>query len=170
MAVGIETERKFIIRMPEIALLAQQPDYAKSEITQTYFDSGASLTHRVRKRESAKGVLYTETKKTRISRMSVIEDEQELSEAEYLDRIATHRQLGTHLHKTRHIFSYGGRLFEVDIYPAWKQCAIMEIEFSSEDECIKMPPFVDIIKEVTGIKGYSNFAMAIHFPDEPSRL
>lgn len=166
MAVGIETERKFIICTPEFSLLAQQQGYGRSEIVQTYFDTAAGITHRVRKRTGMNGTRYTETKKTRISRMSVIEDEVELCEQEYLDRLSTLRIVGEPLHKTRHIFSYGGRVFEVDIYPGWQKHAVMEVEFSDEGESIELPPFIEIVKDVTGVRAYSNYAMAIAFPEE----
>ena len=166
MAVGIETERKFIIRTPDLALLGAQEGYAKSEIVQTYFDSADGITHRVRKRAGEGGTHYTETKKTRISHMSVIEDEIELCEVEYLERLGTLKTVGTPLCKTRHIFSFGAHTFEVDIYPGWKEHAVMEVEFSDESEQISLPPFIEIVKDVTGVRGYSNYAMALAFPEE----
>ena len=166
MAVGIETERKFIIRIPELSLLEAQPDYTQSEIVQTYFDAEQGLTHRVRKRTGKVGTIYTETKKRRVSRMSAVEDEVVLSEEEYLERLSTHSILGAPLHKTRHTFTFGAHTFEVDMYPFWREHAVMEVEFSREDEEFPLPPFIKIVKEVSGIKGYSNFAMAQGFPPE----
>lgn len=170
MAVGVETERKFIIRTPVLSLLEDQVGYEKSEIVQTYFVSDNGVTHRVRARAGKNATVYTETKKTRISRMSVIEDEVKISEAEYLERLAALKTVGMPVRKTRHVFSYDGHLFEVDIYPGWKHHAIMEVEFSSEDERIQTPPFIEIVREVTGEKKYSNHSMALAFPEEPTVL
>ena len=166
MSVGMETERKFIIRLPEIALLEEQTGYTRSDIVQTYFDSEQGLTHRVRKRTGKNGTVYTETKKRRVSRLSSIEDEIEIGEEEYLARLATLKILGSPLHKTRHTFAYGTHTFEVDIYAQWKEHAVMEVEFAREDETIALPPFIEIVKEATGTKEYSNFSMAIAFPSE----
>ena len=41
-----------------------------------------------------------------------------------------------------------------------------EIEFPNENEEIDLPPCIEIVKEVTGLKGYSNFALAMGFPPE----
>ena len=50
--------------------------------------------------------------------------------------------------------------FEIDIYPEWQDQAIMEIELRTEDEEIRFPQGIEIIKEVTGDKGYSNYSLS----------
>ncbi len=166
MAAGIETERKFIIRKPDISFLEKQEGYGKSEIVQTYFQSQNGVTHRVRRREGLCGTIYTETKKTRLSPMSVIEDEKEITEGEYSSLLSTLATVGKPVHKTRHIFRYRTHTFEVDIYPFWERSCIMEVEFSEESEVIEYPPFIEILEEVTGIKGYSNHSIALSYPKE----
>jgi len=42
----------------------------------------------------------------------------------------------------------------------------METELPSEDTNTDIPPFIKIIKEVTGIKAYSNASMSRAFPNE----
>ena len=84
MSIPVEIERKFVIVMPDFELLASQSDYTVSEIDQTYLKSSALLTHRVRARRTGGATTYTETKKVRIDRMSVYEDEREICEAEYI--------------------------------------------------------------------------------------
>ncbi len=166
MAVAIETEKKFIIRIPSVSLLEKEEGYRKSEITQTYFFSPSGVTHRVRKREFENEVIYTETKKTRISKMSVIEDERALSSEEYEELLATQEIIGTPLSKTRHIFHYDSHTIEIDIYPFWKKSCILEVELKSEDEQISLPPYIEIIEDVSGSREYSNYTMSLAFPKE----
>ena len=70
------------------------------------------------------------------------------------------------IRKTRYCLSENNQYFEIDIHPEWKSQAIMEIELSSEDEEIKVPEFIKIIKEVTDDEKYKNHEMAKSMPKE----
>lgn len=166
MTDHIEIERKYVIEMPDISLMQGQPDHTVSDIVQIYLDSAPHVTHRVRSRTRDGVCTYTETKKVRISGMSAYEDEREINAAEFLTLSANVAHGTTPITKTRHTFLYRGQLFEIDIYPNWKSTAIMETELLSEDIAVEIPPFIKIIKEVTGIKAYSNASMSRAFPDE----
>ena len=43
----------------------------------------------------------------------------------------------------------------------------MEIELEKREESVEIPDFIEIIRDVTGDKAYSNAAMARAFPTEP---
>ena len=68
--------------------------------------------------------------------------------------------------KTRKILNYENQRFEIDIYPFSDTLATMELELKSESQTIALPPFVTVLKEVTGDKEYSNAVLAVkmHFP------
>ena len=68
------------------------------------------------------------------------------------------------IHKTRYCLSENNQYFEIDIYPEWNTQAIMEIELSSEEEEIKVPSFIKVIKEVTEDDNYKNYNMAKEMP------
>lgn len=162
----IEIERKYVIRMPDLAVIKVMDGYTVSKIEQTYLESEPQVTHRVRKRVYKDGVKYTETKKVRIDKISSYEDERQIDEAEYerlLDRIKAGSRT---LIKTRHTFLFSGQTFEVDVYPEWKESCILETELPSRDKEILMPSFIEIIKEVSGDKRYTNASMSQEFPGE----
>ena len=165
MAIGIETERKLIIRMPDPSVLAREADYRKSEITQIYFASGDGVTHRVRRRVYKDKTVYTETKKTRISRMSVIEDEREISVEEYEALLASLTVIGS-LTKARHAFTFQGHTVEIDIYPQWMKSCVLEVELASEEEALMLPSYIEVLRDVTGSRDYSNHTMSQKFPEE----
>ena len=166
--MSIEIERKYIIKMPDFELLKSQHDYGASEILQIYLKSEAGVTHRVRKRTFAERTVCTETKKTIIDKMSAIEDEREISLTEF-DSLSKNVKEGTRpISKMRHTFLLGGFCFEIDVYPEWKTTAIMEVELEREDEFFEIPPFIQVIREVTGNKAYSNASMSKVFPEEES--
>ena len=163
---SIETERKFIIKKPDVDRLRTCTGYTVSNITQTYLSSIEGITERVRKRVYADKTVYTHTKKVRVSRLSSIEDESEVSESEYRKLLLKIKR-GTHsVVKERHTFVLSGVTFEIDIYPEWERSCIMEFELESEDERVEIPEFISVIREVTGDVSYSNAAMAKSFPKE----
>ncbi len=166
MPKQIEIERKYVIKMPDFDLLRQERGYTESEILQIYIESQEGVTHRIRKRSYKGLTVYTETKKSRIDFISSIEEENEISEerfAELSEKIKT----GTApIIKTRHTFLYNENTFEIDVYQNRKGSAVMETELENREAAPEMPPFIEIIKEVTGDYRYSNAAMAADFPKE----
>ena len=166
MKDSIETERKYIIRMPNISDMLCMPAYSVSSITQTYLNSPEGITNRVRKRTYKDKTVFTQTKKVRIDKISAYEDELEITENEY-DLLLLDIKRGTvPVIKERHVFEYCNQLFEIDIYPQWTKTAIMETELDDREKEVEMPPFIHIVREVSGIKEYSNAAMSVRFPQE----
>lgn len=163
---SIEIERKYIIEMPDVLYLRGLEGYSESEITQTYLKSEKEKTRRVRRRARGGAVEYTENEKTRINEMSAMEREREISENEYFALIKEQAEGTSPITKRRYTFIQGGQLFEIDIYPEWKRSAIMETELDSCERVVKIPDFIHILREVTGIRAYSNAAMAREFPKE----
>ena len=163
---GIEIERKFVIEKPDLLLIEKVCGYTKSEILQIYLDSDPGQTRRIRKRTFGEGTFYSETRKIRIDKMSATEIERSISEEEFL-RLSEMRRSGTApVNKVRHTFPYRGHTFEIDVYPQWKKSSIMEVELEDEKESVELPPFVKIVREVTGNKEYSNASMSRSFPKE----
>ena len=166
MSIPVEIERKFVIELPDISTLSEREGYSSSEIDQTYLSSARTVTRRARARRFADRTVYTETKKVRIDRMSVFEDEREIDREEY-EALLTEIMPGTvTLRKTRHTFGYLGRTVEIDVYPQWKRSCILEVELGSRDEVLVLPDFIRVVREVTGDKRYSNASMSKEFPQE----
>ena len=163
---NLEIERKYIIKMPDLTILASKENYTKSDIIQIYLASEKGETHRIRRRAYCDKVCFFETRKIRIDEMSVTEIEGEISEEKYteLSRLIAY---GTRpVVKTRHTFIFKGQLFEIDVYPEWGSTAIMETELDGREVEVEIPAFIEILREVTGDKAYSNAAMSRSFPVE----
>ena len=152
--------------MPDPAVIRKENEYTESKIVQIYIESEPGVTHRIRKRESAGSVSYTETAKKRIDEMSCIEDERDIGEADFL-RLSAYVKGGTRpIIKTRYTFSKNGQLFEIDVYPDWERTAIMETELEARTVAVEIPDFIEVVKDVTGDYRYSNAAMSREFPTE----
>lgn len=166
MKNSVEIERKFVIKLPELSRLSEEPDYTVSEITQVYLVSAPGISRRIRKRVTDGIAVFTVTEKRRIDALSAYEDEREITFSEYSSLYSERDTDLSVIEKTRHTFRRGGQTYEIDVYPAWRRSCIMETELKDRDTPVLIPEFIELIKEVTGIKAYSNHSMAKHFPDE----
>ena len=155
-----EIERKFLIEYPDIAALEKRADCQKVEIIQTYLRATEDEEIRVRQRGANGSYIYFKTIKKKVTDTTRVEIEERLSQAEYL-RLLMDADTSMHqIRKTRYCLTYKSQYFEIDIYPFWKDRAIVEIELLSEQEQIQIPKFIKIIKEVTDDKSYKNLSLA----------
>lgn len=163
---GIEIERKYIIRMPDLSELCLMPEYTVSQIEQIYLESPLGETLRIRRREYQGKTEYIETRKIRIDKMSSEEIERSITHEEYEALSAGMAQGTSPIIKARHTFMYLGQLFELDVYPQWKSTCIMETELNDRDRAVELPALIHIVREVTGEREYSNASMSLKFPIE----
>ena len=160
-----EIERKYLIKYPNINNLESMPNCTKVEITQTYLKSYDDTERRVRARGIDGDYLYYLTEKRRITDLKRVEIERKLSQDEYL-RLLMEADNKLHtIHKTRYCLTENNQYFEIDVYPEWEDKAILEIELNDEDEEIKIPSFIKIIKEVTDDNKYLNYNMSKEMPE-----
>jgi len=158
-----EIERKYLISYPDIETLSKCPGFRKVEIIQTYLKSEENEERRVRQMGSGNDFIFFETKKTTISGIRRIEEERRLSEKEYLNLLLQADTSLGQIRKTRYYLMSGNQRFEIDIYPGWKDQAIMEVELIDENEEIRFPECSSVIREVTEDAEYKNAALARKF-------
>ena len=156
-----EIERKFLISYPDTRWLESNPACQKVEIIQTYLNSGDGEETRVRQRGADGNYVYTMTKKRTISGIKRVEVEKRLSQAEYLNLLMEADTSRHPIRKTRYCLTYDNQYFEIDVYPFWNNKAIVEIELSDEGDEIRMPPQIEVIREVTDDQSYKNSALAL---------
>ncbi len=162
--MNIETEKKYLIKMPSERLLS---DLEQSEIEQIYIvTSGNYDGERVRRRKYSDREVFTRTGKRRLTAMSAIEDESEISEDEYR-RLTENIEPGTvPVIKKRYVLPYRGYDFEIDVYPFWQETAVMEVELPSENAEFELPPEIIVVCDVTADPRYKNHAIARKCPPE----
>lgn len=162
---GVEIERKYLIAYPDLSWLERQPGIRKIEIVQTYLFGTENQSRRVRQWTENGESLYIETRKSGKG-IRRTETECQLTEAEYQSAMAFADPERRPIVKTRYILPFDGQSFEIDIYPFWTRQAVMEIELESEDQPIRFPDGIRILREVTGDPNYTNSALALHPVDE----
>lgn len=162
----LEIERKFLIKMPDLKTLDENELCAAAEILQTYICTPDGVRARIRKRTFNGKAVYIKTIKRRISSASRIEIETKITEEEYNFLMKYADKTRNTIEKVRRYIVYGGKYFELDVYSFWNKQATLEIELLSEDEQFELPPFIEVIRDVTADEAYSNSALAKNVPKE----
>ena len=160
---GLETERKYLIRMPDAAFLARGEVW---EIRQTYL-TAAEGNRRVREIRTRDKTQYLYTEKKRLSPLTSVECEREITLAEYRALLADARPDSNEVIKTRYRIPHGGHMLEIDVYPFWSDTAVLEVELSAESEAVSLPREVSVIREVTEEPLYKNTNIARYLKEHP---
>ena len=162
---AFEIERKFLIRMPDLAWLSSVAEASK--IIQTYLRGGdPNSSERVRSRESGGKTIYTHTEKLRLSARKRIEVENEIGWEEYERLLLRADPQRRTIEKTRYCLPIGSLVYEIDVFPFWHKQAFLEIELSDENQTFPWPDGIQCIRELTDDSRYTNSALALCIPEE----
>lgn len=144
----LEIERRWLVKIPE-----ELDKYEAHYIEQAYLEPANGFQGRIRRWDDK--FIYTEKARTGSS-MSRIENEREITAEEYAE-LQTHTILNV-IKKRRHIIPVGALTFELDVFENTVESGygIMEAELPEESTDVKMPEFVEIIREVTDDSYYTN--------------
>ena len=162
--MGIEIERKYLIRMPDMALL-DALSKEKWEITQVYLLTETLCTERVRRVREESGTRYFHTLKRRLSALSCVENEEEITAEAYESYLRRRDPERRAVEKTRWRIPYEAHLLEIDAYPFWEDAAVLEIELTGEDDSAAYPDWVEVLADVTGDMRFKNVSLAKQVPD-----
>ena len=157
-----EIEHKYLIKKPDEAMLKGLSGIRVLNMSQTYTTEGS----RVRRVEENEMVTYIKTVKKHISDLVRLETEEEISAAEYSRLLSLKNPDSITLEKTRYVYPYKNKNIEIDIFPFWRKWAFCEIELESETEMFELPEFIEVIREITSDKAYSNFSLSKKIPKE----
>ena len=157
----MEIERKYLIARPSVRMLEQMPNCERVDIVQTYLKTeDPDEEVRIRQRGSNGSYIYFMTRKKKATGIQRVEIEQRLTQEEYLDLMVNADPAYRTIHKERYCLSENGLYYEIDLYPEWKDKAIMEIELHSENQEIVFPEGIDVIREVTADPSFSTHELA----------
>ena len=160
----VEIERKFLIYMPDIAVLESFEGVRVKYIEQTYLDCEEGKNARVRRIVEGERESFVKTVKQRISTLSAFEEEYEIDAASYREELKSASADKQTIVKTRYCIPFDEHIVEIDVYPFWSDRAILEVELASENESFSLPDCLHIIKEVSEDKRYKNTNLAKEIP------
>ncbi len=155
----LEIERKFLIELDNDII---QNATRTIEIEQIYLNRLSPDTQRrVRKMTIDGKTTCYYTEKDRISDITKEEREVIITNEQYNTLLDERDEYLVPVIKTRRIIPWHGQKFELDSYPFCSDLATIELELSSEEQSIDFPPYIRVIKEITGMDEYRNENIAI---------
>ena len=152
----MEVERKYLIDSDTQCSVG-----VEVEIWQTYLRYPDGSKGRLRKRGMGGEYVFFHTSKTRIGDGRNIEEERIISETEYSDlqRFADCERRT--VHKLRRCFVWEVQYFELDTFLDPRlEYKLLEIEDVENPNDVHIPPFLKVVRDVTGEAEYSNSQMA----------
>jgi CYTH domain-containing protein len=166
MYENLEKERRFLIEIPlkwygKFKVLTAD----KHKIYQTYLAEEGIENSRVRNTMyyscGAHKISYTYTRKEFISPGVNREREIYLTQSEYRAKLVLADQSKHIITKTRYYLPFDKLKFELDVFEGrLLGLAILEIELYDMAQIILLPPYLKVIKEITGDKEYANINLA----------
>jgi CYTH domain-containing protein/thymidylate kinase len=159
LPLPVQEERIFRIR-----IIGEMPECSESMITQTYLVAEPGCEVRLRRREWSGGkVVNVHRSKKRISDTELIETERKVDDNLYEQMLQQADPYRATIKKHRQSFIWKGQFFEIDTYLSpVDDLVIMETKGVDEQEQIKIPPFVEILEDVTGNSKYLNYNIALN--------
>ena len=162
----LEIERKFLIRMPDIETLKTHSTRIIG-IEQVYLKGAApGVSVRIRKSEEHGVMSYHKNEKQRVTDMVRVEREECIDEKHYNTLLGFADPERKHIRKTRYCVPMGELIAEIDIFPFWQDRAFCEVELPAEDTPFTLPDWLEVVREVTEDKRYTNLALAKEIPME----
>ena len=153
----IEEERKYVVE-----IIGSLPDdCTECEITQTYLKGYPDAEERLRKRSWGKKNVYVHTTKKFLGGNEELVTERQLNQNLYEMMLPLADPDRNTIHKMRHSFIWQGQYFEIDDYQdQLSGLTILETKGITENEPVKFPPFLKVLREVTGDNDYYNYNLA----------
>jgi CYTH domain-containing protein len=136
------------------------PSCRRVEIIQTYLMAPEGEELRLRMRGENGHYLYYMTSKKQISDIRRIEVEERLTQNQYVDLLMEADPARRPIRKTRYCLMHDNQYFEIDVYPFWNDQAILELELSDENDEIRFPEQIHVIREVTAEPEFKNASLA----------
>ena len=155
----VQEERIFRVR-----IIGDIPECSESLITQTYLVAEPGCEVRLRRREWNGGkVVNVHRSKKRISDTEIIETERNVDNNLYEQMLQQADPYRATIKKKRQSFIWKGQFFEIDTFLSpINDLVMMETKGVAEQETVKVPPFIEILEDVTGNSKYLNYNIALN--------
>lgn len=155
-----EKTRKFLVRYPDLLDLESRPNCNRVEIIQTYLKTPSGKNIRIRQRGKNGHYIYFQKMERGFNEPTPIALERRLDKDEYLKLLMEADTSMRQIRKTRYCLTEGTHYYELDVYPFWKDKAILKVMLREEDDEPQIPEYFQVCEEVTDDPLYRNFVLA----------
>ena len=158
LAQPITEERKYVVEV-----VGEMPATIDSDILQTYLVSDPDSEVRLRRRNWANGKrVNVHTMKKTIGGVEQVETERQVSNALYESLLSQADPYRRAIRKKRRSFIWKGQYFELDTYlDQLEGMTILETKGIASTEDVNFPPFIKVVKDITGNRDYYNYNLAL---------
>jgi CYTH domain-containing protein len=161
----LEIERKFLIRMPDRAVLERESERF-IDMEQIYLLSEDGSSRRIRRSICGGEETLYFTEKVFVTHVTRVEREREIGPREWSPLLEQADPSRRPIVKRRWCVPYAGHTLEIDVFPFWDDRAFCEAELASETEPLELPGWIRVVREVTEDPRYTNSALARELPAE----
>ena len=150
-------ERKYIVKV-----LNEIPEAIESEIYQTYLTSEPRSEVRLRRRTLNGISMNVRTTKKMLSTGEQVQTERQIDNNLYESLMRQADPYRDTIHKIRKTFIWKGQFFELDTYlDANSGLQILETKGIVDHESVNIPPFLEVMEDITGNTKYYNYNLAL---------
>ena len=149
-------EKKYLINMPDVEQLIKHKQCRKVHVKQHYIidETKKEKEKIVLRRENNKNFYYKVVKKNNVKYSNSITAD------EYINKLENENNKFYHIYKDRYYYIFDSRCIKIDVFPFWKDKAILEVDILNDRENIRFPKFINIIEDVTKNESYKNYYLA----------
>jgi len=159
--VPLEIEKKFLVEFEPRMWPAEIPLNAV-EIEQIYLmNTNPDEEIRIRKRGQGGFYTYYRTVKRQVRPGVRVETELQIDAREYEHDLRFQKPGTRIIRKKRICFVWEGQYLEFDIFVNPSNLYILEIELTTDQDKVCIPPWMQIVREVTNDSTYSNARLAV---------
>lgn len=153
----IVEERKYVVE-----LVGEIPHCIESEITQTYLVAEPGCEVRLRRRAWQGKNVYVHTTKKNLANGEELVTERQIRSNLYQSLLQQADPYRQEIQKTRKSFIWKGQYFELDNFQRpVSGLMILETKGITKQEAVNFPPFIKVVKDVTGDAHYYNYNIAL---------
>ena len=153
----IVEERKYVVE-----LIGEIPNCIESDITQTYLVAEPGCEIRLRRRAWQGKNVYVHTTKKNLPNGEQLVTERQIRSNLYQSLLQQADPYRQEIQKTRKSFIWKGQYFELDNFQRpISELMILETKGITEQEAVNFPPFIKVLKDVTGDSHYYNYNIAL---------
>lgn len=158
LPLPIKEERKYIVKIE-----GELPTTIDTHITQTYLIADPDCEVRLRRRDYQGRIQNIHTTTKRISDTENVITERIVNNNLYESLLKQADPYRITIRKNRKTFIWRGQHFELDTYEGNLQgLIILETRGKKSQDNVQLPPFLTVVKDITGNSSYYNYNLALN--------
>lgn len=151
-----ETQRKFLIKKPDLDLLNKLHNCNKVKVIEIYLNEEKNTISKLIQRGINSNYTYS---KITINKDKNVETEIRLTQDAYIEELINIDTSKKIIIKDRYCLTVNSVYYEIDIYEHLKDKAICEVELTRTSE-LQLPSIIEVIEDITNNEEYTSYYFA----------